>query len=114
MALYESTFIANQELTSGQVNDLVQNFVDFLKHAKGKLVRKEYWGVKNFAYPIKKQKKGHYMMLCVDCPEDAITSFGNKIKTQEEVLKHFAVRVDAFSKEPSGLAKSDKDKKEVK
>ena len=40
MALYESTFIANQELTSKQVDDLAQNFIDFLKHAGGKLIKK--------------------------------------------------------------------------
>ncbi len=106
MALYEANFIANQELTSKQVENLAQNFTDYLKHEGGKLVRKEYWGIRNFAYPIKKQKKGHYVMLCIDCPEDAIAKFDNKVKTQEEVLKYFAVNVPNFTKEESQLAKA--------
>lgn len=105
MALYESTFIASQELTNKQVDDLVQGFVDFLKHAGGKLVKKEYWGVRNFAYAIKKQKKGHYTMLCIDCPIKEINKFDVKIRNREEVLKHYIVKVDSFAKEVSMLAK---------
>jgi len=108
MALYESTFIASQELTNKQVGDLVQVFVDFLKHAGGKLVRKEYWGVKNFSYAIKKQKKGHYTMLCIECPEEAVNQFDAKVRGQEEVLKQYTIRVKEFTKEASALAK-DKD-----
>lgn len=106
MALYESTFIANQELTNKQVDGLVQNFVDFLKHSKGKLVKKEYWGVRNFAYAINKQKKGHYTMLCIDCPTDSINSFDEKVRNQEEVLKQYSIKVKSFSKDASGLVKN--------
>ena len=113
MALYESTYITNQELTTKQVDELSQSFVDFLKHSGGKLVKKEYWGIRNFSYPIKKQKKGYYTMLCIDCPDDKVTDFNTKIKNQEEVLKCFTVKVSAFVSNPSGLAKSG-DKKESK
>ena len=106
MALYESTFIANQELTTKQVDDLAQNFTDFLKHSNGKLVRKEYWGIKNFAYPIKKQKKGHYIMLCIDCPAENILAYDKKIKSREEVLKYFNIKVEKFADKPSALAKT--------
>ena len=105
MALYESTFIASQELTNKQVDGLVQNFVEFLKHSGGKLVKKEYWGVRNFSYAIKKQKKGHYTMLCIDCPEEAVNNFDAKIRGQEEVLKQYTIKVTEFTKEPSMLAK---------
>ena len=105
MALYESTFITNQELTAKQVDDLAQNFADFLKSTGGKLVKKEYWGVRSFSYPIKKQKKGHYIMLCVDCEPVNIVELDKKMKAQEEILKHFNVKVDGFSKDPSNLSK---------
>jgi small subunit ribosomal protein S6 len=111
MALYESTFISNQELTSKQVDDLVQDFVDFLKHAGGKLVKKEYWGIRNFAYEIKKQKKGHYVMLCIEAPAAAMESFSKKIKTQEEVLKFFHLKVSAFSEKNSMLDKVEEENK---
>ncbi len=109
MALYESTFIANQELTSKQVDDLAQNFIDFLKHAGGKLIKQEYWGVRNFAYTIKKQKKGHYVMLCIEAEPEALESLNKKISTREEVLKLISFKVDAFSANTSNLAKTDED-----
>ena len=107
MAFYETTFIANQELTAKQVDDLADNFVEFLKHADGKLVKKEYWGIRNFAYPIKKQKKGHYIQLSVDCSEDTIGKFEKKIATQEEVLKNAIFKVKEISKENSSLVKEE-------
>ena len=109
MSLYESIFIANQELTPKQVDDLVQNFADFLKNAGGKVVSKEYWGVRNFAYTINKQKKGHYVMLCVDCSADNIVELGNRVKSKEEILKNFNIKVDSFSENSSPLAKIDKE-----
>jgi len=109
MALYESTFIANQELTSKQVDDLAQNFVDFLKHAGGKVVKKEYWGIRNFAYAIKKQKKGHYVMLCVDAPAEGIEALNQKVKSQEEILKFVNIKVKSFSEKVSNLAKIDEE-----
>ena len=110
MALYESVFIANQELTSKQVDSLTQNCVDFLKNSGGKLVKKEYWGVRNFAYEIKKQRKGHYVMLCIECPADSITKFDAKLKKQEEILKYVNFRVKEFLKHDSSLVKNNEDK----
>ena len=109
MALYESTFIANQELTNKQLDELVHNFSDFLKHNNAKLVKKEYWGVKNFSYAINKQKKGHYTMLCIDCPAENIDKLAEKMKYQEEILKYYCIKVDEFSKEDSNLVKHKED-----
>ena len=55
MRLYETTFIANQELTKKQIDMLADSFEDLLKSKNSKIVRKEYWGVRTFAYPIKKK-----------------------------------------------------------
>ena len=95
---YETTFITNQDLTTKQVDDLVESLVSFLKNFKGKLVKKEYWGIKNFAYPIKKQKKGHYTMLCLDCSSEAICKLGEKLQAQEGVLKFLTIKVKEISK----------------
>ena len=109
MALYESTFIANQELTTKQVEDLAQGFVDFLKHAGGKLIKQEYWGVRNFAYTIKKQKKGHYIMLCIEASAEALELYSKKVMAREEVLKLVSFKVESFSENNSSLAKIDED-----
>jgi small subunit ribosomal protein S6 len=109
MALYESTFISNQELTEKQVDGLVQDFSDFLKHQGAKLIKKEYWGIRNFAYEIKKQKKGHYVMMCLDATPEALKSLEKKIKSQEEILKYFNVKVKNFVEKTSMLEKVEED-----
>ncbi len=109
MALYESTFISNQELTEKQVDGLVQDFADLLKHQGGKLVKKEYWGIRNFAYEIKKQKKGHYVMMCLDVSAEALATLEKKLKSQEEVLKYFNIKVNSFAEKTSMLEKTEDD-----
>jgi small subunit ribosomal protein S6 len=107
MALYETTFIANQELTKKQLELLTDNFAEIVKANDGKVVKKEYWGLRNFAYPIKKQKRGYYIMLGLELGESGLAALEKKFKHQEEILKHLFIKVKELKKENSQLAKSD-------
>lgn len=101
------TFIANQELTKKQLDLLTDNVVELVSVNEGKLLKKEYWGLKNFAYPIKKQKRGYYVMLGIEASQKVLDAIEKKLKNQEEVLKHFYVKVEKIAPELSQLAKSD-------
>lgn len=107
MTLYETSFIANQELTKKQLDLLTDNFVEVVKANEGTVVKKEYWGLRNFAYPIKKQKRGYYIMLGLEIGDKALKALEKKFKHQEEVLKYLFIKVDEIKKENSQLAKSD-------
>lgn len=107
MALYETTFIANQELTKKQLELLTDSLTEVVKANEGKLIKKEYWGLRNFSYPIKKQKRGYYLMLGLDMGEKALKALEKKFKHQEEVLKHLFIKVDELKSENSQLAKVD-------
>ena len=66
MSLYESTFVTRQDVSRADVNKLVDTFTDIIKQGKGKIIKHEYWGLRNLAYRIKKNRKGHYAMLAID------------------------------------------------
>ena len=107
MSYYEATFIVNQELTKKQIDLLIDGFSEILKSNGGKVVRREYWGIRNFAYPIKKQKRGYYSMLSIEADNnEVIQAIDKKMKTQEEVMRHLIIKVDNLGKEKSMLAKS--------
>src|SRR5688572_7918612 len=73
MPLYESVFIARQDLTPAQVETLSGNVADLIKKEGGKVTKTEQWGLKTLAYRIKKNKKGHYVLMNIESPAAAIT-----------------------------------------
>jgi small subunit ribosomal protein S6 len=109
MRLYETTFIANQELTKKQIDMLADSLEDILKSHNGKVVRKEYWGVRTFAYPIKKHKRGHYMMFAIEASIEALNELGESLSHLEEVLKYLTIRVKEFGSDVSYLGKQEKE-----
>lgn len=107
MNLYETTFIANQELTKKQIDLLVDSLEDILKSHESNVITKEYWGIRNFAYPIKKHKRGHYFMIGAKASKDAIEKIEKKLKSLEEIMKFLILKVDNIETDMSYLAKQE-------
>ena len=63
MALYESVFIARQDVSATQVDSLTDSFEKIISDNGGSVERREYWGLRTLAYRIKKNRKGHYVMF---------------------------------------------------
>ncbi len=68
MPLYESTFITRQDLSRQDVTKLTESMSAIVAQGGGKVVKDEYWGLRNLAYKINKSRKGHYVMLAIDSP----------------------------------------------
>ena len=66
MPLYENVLIARQDISAGQVDALADDMEKIITDGGGSVVRREYWGLRSFAYRIKKNRKGHYIMFDLD------------------------------------------------
>ena len=73
MALYESVIIGRQDLTPNQFEELVDNFIKIVESFKGVIKKRENRGLRNLAYKINKNRKGHYILLNIDSSFDAIS-----------------------------------------
>ena len=71
MPYYECVFIARQDVPSAQIEPLTQHFTDIITENGGAVAKTEYWGLKTLAYRIKKNRKGHYVLLNLDAPHAA-------------------------------------------
>ncbi|WP_246198628.1 30S ribosomal protein S6 [Wolbachia endosymbiont of Ctenocephalides felis wCfeJ] len=60
------------------------------------LIKYEYWGLLDFAYPINKMKSGHYCMMCISSTSNIMDEFVRRIKLNENVIRHLSVQVDKF------------------
>ena len=63
MRLYESVFIARQDISATQVEAMADEFAGIITSAGGSIQKREYWGLRSLAYRIKKEPKGalHYV-----------------------------------------------------
>ena len=97
MAFYESVLIARQDLGASQVSSLVSDLSETLKANGGEVVRVDNWGLKNLAYRIKKNRKGHYVVLNISAPATAIAEYERIMRFNEDVIRYMTVKVDELS-----------------
>ena len=107
MAKYESVLIARQDLGASQVSNIVSDLSDIIKKEGGEVVRVDNWGLKNLAYRIKKNRKGHYVVMNIAAPANAIAEFERIMRFNEDIIRYMTVKVDEFSEDSS--ASNDKD-----
>ena len=96
MALYEHLLIARQDISAQQVDALATHLKTIIEGEGGKVEKQEYWGLRGLAYRIKKNRKGHYVLLNINAPSKAIVELERQNKINEDVLRYITVKVDAF------------------
>ena len=101
MANYESVLIARQDLGASQVSNIVSDLSDIIKKEGGEVVRVDNWGLKNLAYRIKKNRKGHYVVMNIAAPANAIAEFERIMRFNEDIIRYMTVKVDEFSEDSS-------------
>ena len=115
MALYESVIIGRQDLTPNQFEELVEGFTKIIENLKGVIKKREVWGLRNLAYKIKKNRKGHYILLNIDGSSDAIAEYERLMRLNEDIIRFLTIRINAVEEKPSPLInnKSDRYKNEL-
>lgn len=103
MPYYETVFIARQELTPSQVEEMTTAFSKILKDNGGKVTKTENWGLRTLAYRINKARKGHYVLIESDSPGPAVIELERNMRFNEDVLRFMSVRLENLSKGPSAI-----------
>ena len=106
MPLYENVFIARQDITPAQVDGLIETFEKIITDSGGSVPNKEKWGLKTLAYKIKKNRKGHYTLMHISSPAEAIHEMERQMRINEDVLRYISIRVDEFEDGPSAMMRS--------
>jgi small subunit ribosomal protein S6 len=113
MPFYEHVFLARQDLSSQQAEELMAQYKGVIEQNGGTIVGEpEYWGVKSLNYRIKKNRKAHFVMLRLDTPPAAIDEMERQERLSEDIIRFITVRVDAHEEGPSiMLQKRDRDER---
>jgi small subunit ribosomal protein S6 len=112
MPYYEHVLITRPEISPQQVDGLVEDITKTVKELGGHVGKTEYWGLRNLAYRIRKNRKGHYALLNLECPQTAIAELERRLKINEDVMRFKTIRVDELDEEPSPiLARRDREER---
>lgn len=101
MRLYECVIIARQDVSAGQVDELVNEFCSIIENDGGSIRRREYWGLRSLAYRIKKNRKGHYILLNIETVPKTLKEFERIMGLNEDILRFMTIGIDKLEEGPS-------------
>jgi small subunit ribosomal protein S6 len=109
--LYEHVYLARQDLSQQQVDELTAQYKGVIEQLGGKIAKVEYWGVKSLTYRIRKNRKAHFTLLNIDAPPAALAEVERQQHISEDVLRAMTVRVEELEEGPSAMMrKVDRDR----
>ncbi len=106
MSLYECVFIARQDVSASHVESLTDQFAEIITEYGGQVTKREMWGLRSLAYRIKKNRKGHYVLLNLDAPAAALHELERNMRINEDVLRYLSLRLDELEEGPSIVMQS--------
>lgn len=106
MPCYESVFIARQDISATQAEGLTETFSQIISSNGGNVVSTESWGLRSIAYRIKKNRKGHYVLMNIDAPAPALHEMERQMRIHEDVLRYMTIRIDGFEEGPSAMLRN--------
>ncbi|MDE2200038.1 MAG: 30S ribosomal protein S6 [Rhodospirillales bacterium] len=134
MPLYECVLIARNDVTQQQVESIADAIAAQIDADNGfepapppapvaegetapailspSVKKREYWGLRSLAYRIKKNRKGHYMLLGLDAKPASISEMERQLGLNEDVLRFMTIRVDAIDEAPSAILSRKSDDRE--
>ena len=112
MALYEHVFLARQDLSQAQVDQLAATATEIVENNEGKVTKTETWGLKNLAYKIDRNRKAHFVMLNIEGPGAVVEELERQTRINEDVIRYMTIRVDEHEDGPSVMMrKNERDSK---
>ena len=107
MRHYEVVFIVHPD-QSEQVPAMIERYRALVTTTGGAVHRLEDWGRRQLAYPIQKIHKAHYVLMNIECGQDALAELENAFKFNDAVLRHLTVATKEAVTAPSPMMKEEK------
>jgi small subunit ribosomal protein S6 len=115
MPLYEHVYLARQDASAQQVEELTAQLKGVVEGLGGTVAKTEYWGVKSLSYRLRKNRKAHFTLMNLNAPPPAINEIERLERLNEDVLRYLTIRVEEHEEGPSAMmrrAERDRDRDE--
>ncbi|MEK7302041.1 MAG: 30S ribosomal protein S6 [Pseudomonadota bacterium] len=106
MRHYEIVFIVHPD-QSEQVPAMIERYRGIVTAKNGKIHRIEDWGRRQLAYLIQKVHKAHYVLMNIECDQEALDDLDHSFKFSDAILRHLTIRTDGPVTEPSPMMRQE-------
>jgi len=107
MRHYEIVFIVHPD-QSEQVPAMIERYQSLVTGSGGQIHRLEDWGRRQLAYPIQKMHKAHYVLMNIECGNEALAELEHAFKFNDAVLRHLVIQRKGPITTPSPMMKEEK------
>ncbi len=111
MPLYEHVFLARQDASAQQVEELTTQITGIIEQMGGKITKTENWGIRSLTYRMNKNRKAHFMFFNIEAPAAVVAELERQERINEDIIRYLTVRVDELEEGPSAMMrKADRDR----
>ncbi len=91
MRHYEIVILVHPD-QSEQVPGMIERYTSTVKGTGGQVHRLEDWGRRHLAYPINKIHKAHYILMNVECTDEALGELTHNFRFNDAILRDLVIR----------------------
>ena len=110
MRHYEIVFLVHPD-QSEQVPAMINRYRSIIESKGGKIHRLEDWGRRPLEYPINKLHKAHYILLNIECSQEALDELSNAFRYNDAVIRNLILQQKHAITEASALLKEKDERK---
>ena len=104
MRHYEIVFLVHPD-QSENVPAMMERYRTMIEGAAGKLHREEDWGRRQLAHSINKIHKAHYLLMNIECSQEALDELVGAFRFNDAVLRYLVIKRDKAITDMSPMAK---------
>jgi small subunit ribosomal protein S6 len=109
MNFYETVSILRQDTSNQGVKAFIDECTKILVNMGANVIKCENWGLLQLAYAIKRNKRGHYIVLYIQASPEAVAELERNYKIKENVIRFMTLRVKKIDSSPSIMMQSKSD-----
>jgi small subunit ribosomal protein S6 len=94
MRVYEALFIIAPNTEESDVESLINQFSEVVTNQGARIVKVDRMGRRKLAYPIQKNREGHYVVLTIEGTGLEIAELERRMRVSDAVIRYITVRID--------------------
>lgn len=114
LALYEHVFLARQDITPQQIDQMIEQYRNVIEENGGQVVSFENWGLRSLSYRIKKNRKAYYVFMNINASANILLEVERQMRINEDIIRFLSIRVKAHENLPANLQRRDREERVFK
>lgn len=93
MRKFETLVLLSPELSTENREGIINGLVAIVEREQGKMIEVDNWGMRDLAYPVRKQMRGNYVRLVYAAPANLVAELERNIRITDGIFKFVTVKL---------------------